>query len=799
MVLDNYVCSVDGQSCGCYCDYEFQSTLSSPEDLYREIHNMSQFREPPPYPGPPKQSNCQTGLHQSFSGSETSTDVSVSSTENLSTCLRQEPQGEETQLPQTCVAAFDTTGNSEYSILARLGMPTSCIDSNPGLNTPQIYITDNPSGLHGPHFATSPSPGLQTVNTIEQPQQQQHLYMSSESGFSSASTSSSKLTVGDNVNLNGSFNSGFSCDQSPNVKSSQSISNFTSPTSVSSYNSNTLYANFPYTINPCAIDSSHAPQVQQYSMSQHSGQMVPQFLTSFGMPSDYSMAYDPNFVDQRDLARRSYEIIGKADIPGSRSQPELSHFVNHNKHLGIVHNAAGSGSDRGSQHSLDCPTEQPRFSSDVDLIAAQATRMVDFLTEENKGLRLKLAMYDHNVTKLQKFELEIQKIHEEHESLIKSSMKREQLDLALRKRLEEELKKIKAMNNGLIQQLKKAGISVPENVILASTEPADSSMANLLAKHKELLSVKERQDMEIDAQRNTIQEQRAQIEILRNVQANQSRIDEETHRQEIIAEYDEQIQKELASIKSVYEKKEQTEKNIRQKLENEVEFCRVNHTHQGVQGKKNDPKRDLNADMKKKLDEKEAKILQLEKELIQWKEQQLEESLRKKLKVQDIESDTLASRLPAYEQSSMNTTETLIHEAKTDKLKQMEEIYQANRTIAELEASVKSLQTQLNDKEAMLRVYQRSPMTRSSSVHTIYCTPKHSPRPSLVATGSLSRQHSQEVSAFLEIKHKKTGSTSALETSSKLSQDDLFQKIQKLQTESKSSSDAEDNSDIWQV
>ena len=82
----------------------------------------------------------------------------------------------------------------------------------------------------------------------------------------------------------------------------------------------------------------------------------------------------------------------------------------------------------------------------------------------------------------------------------------------------------------------------------------------------------------------------------------------------------------------------------------------------------------------------------------------------------------------------------------------------------------------------MLRMYQRSPMTRSSSVHTIYCTPKHSPRPSLVATGSLSRQQSQEVSALFDVKHKKTGSTSALESCSKMTQDELFEKIQGLQT-----------------
>lgn len=59
--------------------------------------------------------------------------------------------------------------------------------------------------------------------------------------------------------------------------------------------------------------------------------------------------------------------------------------------------------------------DQHRFSSDihVDDIAAQATRMVDFLTEENKALRLKLAMYDHKVTKLQKVNIE---------SFIKSSV-----------------------------------------------------------------------------------------------------------------------------------------------------------------------------------------------------------------------------------------------------------------------------------------------------------------------------------------------------------------------------------------
>lgn len=87
--------------------------------------------------------------------------------------------------------------------------------------------------------------------------------------------------------------------------------------------------------------------------------------------------------------------------------------------------------------------------------------------------------------------MEIQKVHEGYESLVKSNMKREQLEVAMKKRLEDDLKKVKAMNAGLIQQLQAAGISVPENVILASVEPTDSSMAHLLAKRKFMSGKKE--------------------------------------------------------------------------------------------------------------------------------------------------------------------------------------------------------------------------------------------------------------------------------------------------------------------
>ena len=82
-----------------------------------------------------------SGFRQSYSGSETSTDMSLSSTENLSSCsLRQEPQGEETHglFPNT----FDPNinGSDTYSILSRLGMPQSAVEVK-AANSSTFYVT----------------------------------------------------------------------------------------------------------------------------------------------------------------------------------------------------------------------------------------------------------------------------------------------------------------------------------------------------------------------------------------------------------------------------------------------------------------------------------------------------------------------------------------------------------------------------------------------------------------------------------------------------------------------------------
>ena len=81
------------------------------------------------------------GFRESFSGSETSTDMSLSSTESLS-CLRQEPQGEEEALrPFPNTLDPNINGSASYSILGRLGLPQTGAVEVKATNSSTFYVT----------------------------------------------------------------------------------------------------------------------------------------------------------------------------------------------------------------------------------------------------------------------------------------------------------------------------------------------------------------------------------------------------------------------------------------------------------------------------------------------------------------------------------------------------------------------------------------------------------------------------------------------------------------------------------
>ncbi|XP_005112007.1 angiomotin-like 2a isoform X2 [Aplysia californica] len=839
--------------------------------------DMQNYRDPPPYPGHSKQVfTNQPGFRQSFSGSETSTDVSLSSTENLATSQRQEPQGEETQTSLYSHLDLGADGSS-YSILARLGMPPGAIDSagkfssagRGSASTTMSYM--NPSSPYGPDRSqqlqmstsvvgksklgpsmASPSPlGSQGHLTVPQWQVHHraaggggggymHLQSSNEGGesgigeFTSSSSSSSASRSAKEFSSSSSSSastvtllSGGSGGEYPSyvtssartglvassagglpggagvggVVISSSLSSSSSSLSthhqylsprvppVSTYHHPHPYVNTHWTMGSGDSSSSQTPPLS------YLGNLPPppEYPGAVGgMPGDVTAA--DKSTDIRTC--RSYEMMDKVNT--QQCHPDLRLCASS---PGIyVHDTKFSSPDRSTNTSAD--------DNDQASIAAKASQMVEMLTEENRALREELAISSVKVARLQKLEMEIHKVHDSHTGLIKSSQKREALWQAMKRKLEERIQVLEG-HGGPGKSHHSSSSSDSE--FRAKLAEKDALISKLLSQNQELSLAKDQMEGE-NAQLNlSVAEQRAHVDIYENALLNaQSKVltlEEERGKKQSYLDKVEQLQGALASLQAASEKQEKKSQEMRGRLEKELEMYKAQEKS-GV-SKRAETGRDDGKSvgmLRKMLDEKDARIMQLETEIAELEQKYVKEATLRQLNMDETPQAPKEVRLAALEKSSSDMGK-LIDEAKTEKLKHMEELHQSQRKVAELEAKVKQLQTQVVEKEAMVKVFQRSPLAlaRSSSLHALCHSPLHSPRPSLIAS------HAWQGSSpsgdlgvaggcreFATIRHMKTGSASAIELGRKMSmEEDLLTKVQNLNSESKS--DSEDEVKLWHV
>ncbi|KAG9337539.1 hypothetical protein JZ751_028556, partial [Albula glossodonta] len=154
-------------------------------------------------------------------------------------------------------------------------------------------------------------------------------------------------------------------------------------------------------------------------------------------------------------------------------------------------------------------------------IVSRAQQMVEILSEENKALRQELQGYCEKVGKIQRFEMEIQKISEAYEDLI------------------------------------------------AWRQPTGS---------KESIKEREKLEMEVAALRSANEDQRRHVEILEqalnNAQGKVVKLEEELRKKQVYVDKVEKLQQALSQLQAACEKREQLEKRLRTRLERELESLR---------------------------------------------------------------------------------------------------------------------------------------------------------------------------------------------------------------------------------
>ncbi|TRY75585.1 hypothetical protein TCAL_13347 [Tigriopus californicus] len=350
--------------------------------------------------------------------------------------------------------------------------------------------------------------------------------------------------------------------------------------------------------------------------------------------------------------------------------------------------------------------------------AVNYLKMIEALQNENRDLRGELTEMVKKVSKVSLLEQEVTKIHAAYQSLLKHSEKREALEKAARQKLQTVIINLSDVNKDLTErheaimgQLmsgdpKNQNIPGLDNILRGEIARKDALIAQLMGQNKMLITTKERQDIEVTAQQETLEEQRSHIQILdtalSNAQAQVLRLEEDNRVKEGYAERVKQMTRSLEQLQAASEKREAMEKKLRAKLEDELreyrEAERLNErrfTNLGDQDVE-----DLNI----KLSQAEEKIIRLESERTQWEQRYLEESAMRQVAI-DAASIPKDARIAALEKNSAES-EKFIAEARSEKLKQFEEMQNSQRRLADLENHIKTLEITIAEQSGLLRIAQ---------------------------------------------------------------------------------------------
>ncbi|XP_071798287.1 uncharacterized protein [Asterias amurensis] len=385
------------------------------------------------------------------------------------------------------------------------------------------------------------------------------------------------------------------------------------------------------------------------------------------------------------------------------------------------------------------------FEVDHEAIATRATHMVEILSEENMALRQELEMYSQRVSKLQKFEQDIHRVQTSHEMLVESTKKREQLEVLVRSKLEAEIKRLQEQYKEVQGQLERSRTQLYHHErntghvseLKQEIRAKDSMIQKLATENQDLMMSNQRMEMELSAQRATLSEQRQHIDVLdtalSNAQANVVKLQEECRKRQVYVDKVSSLQKMVSALKSTYQKREQIEQKLRNKLEKEIEKLK------GMQS--NNPNQDegvseldvecSNHTLLELLKEREDAILRLESDVTKWEQRFLEECTLRQCFVES----TLTSEAGLFNQEA----EQVRAEAQAERARYMDDLQHVQSQFTDMESRINALTMDLSHKDTIIQVLRRQILDQDPTISMERLTRPHSSSSPLNSSHSIQR------------------------------------------------------------
>ncbi|XP_026737461.1 angiomotin-like isoform X2 [Trichoplusia ni] len=441
--------------------------------------------------------------------------------------------------------------------------------------------------------------------------------------------------------------------------------------------------------------------LNQSSVLKHLAKEVAQSPTPRGPtpPASPRAPAPPRDDSRKAKSKCSKAKLSKEKLNLSRSQPDLTS-------VGVRAVPGGSESSgwcSGGEGELEEPDDA--FTAVLDALAA-----------ENHQLKRQLADACERVAKTNKLEEEVEKVRTAHEELVGSCERRERLERAARVRLQADCRRLHDLNRALKQQVELLSQGVrTENegnseALRKELQNREMLIAQVITQNKELACAKERQEIEMAAQRATLQEQRTHIDILdtalTNAQANVVRLEEECRHASGYVERVMGLQRALASLQQASDRREHTERKLRAQLEKELQTLRKRECNCGVVA---GGAGGGEAELRRQLRERDERLLALEGECAKWEQRYLEEAALRQAAVSAASIPNSVFRdakIAALEKTSAES-ERLMAEARSEKIRHMDELHSAQKKVADLESRVKELESKVAERDAMIKVLQK--------------------------------------------------------------------------------------------
>lgn len=325
------------------------------------------------------------------------------------------------------------------------------------------------------------------------------------------------------------------------------------------------------------------------------------------------------------------------------------------------------------------------------------------LQSDNERLQRELESASEKAGRIEKLENEIQRLSEAHESLMRTSSKREALEKTMRNKMDSEMRRLQDFNRDLRERLESANRHLASKTQEVQAGSQDM-VAKLLAQSYEQQQEQERLEREMALLRGAIEDQRRRAELLEqalgNAQGRAARAEEELRKKQAYVEKVERLQQALGQLQAACEKREQLELRLRTRLEQELKALRAQQRHASTTsgGSSNGGPTELSAlRLSEQLREKEEQILALEADMTKWEQKYLEERAMRQFAM-DAAATAAAQR----------DTTLIRHSPQASPSSSFNEgLLAGGHRHQEMESRLKVLHAQILEKDAVIKVLQQ--------------------------------------------------------------------------------------------